>query len=134
MSDQHDRHAALKEVRRFTHGLKALVAFADELEELDRLATETAEVKLRLDALKKQEAEARERVAVAEKQATDRIAAGKVKASQLIADAERHAQQIASNAEAAAAQLSKDTAALAAAQAQLGQVRGELENLRARLN
>jgi cell division septum initiation protein DivIVA len=129
-----DRAQALKEVKRFVHQVKALVEFADNLEELDRLATETAETKTRLERLRTEEVELRARVDAAGKQASETVQAAKAKAAELVADAERRAGEITARAEATAAKLAADTTELTRVGASLQAMKAEVENLRSRFN
>jgi hypothetical protein len=123
-----------REAVRLAHQFRNLITFAEQVGEIAAWESTSAEIKQQLGQLQGEEAAARARIDTARAEATSIVETARAKAAALVADAERRAQRIAADAEAAAARLSKDTAALAAAQAQLGQVRGELEAIRSRFN
>ena len=60
MTDTADRVAAAQEIRRFFHGLRNVMALADDIEELAGIEKTIAETRQHLDALKQHDGKWRE--------------------------------------------------------------------------
>jgi uncharacterized coiled-coil DUF342 family protein len=129
-----DRHLVIKECKRLVKQYEHLSEFLNSIEALDGLERTAAETQTRLDQLKVEEAQIRERVDATAKQAADIIAAAKRKSDELIAAATRRADEKTAAAEAAAARLARDSDELTSVGAQLAAMRAEIDGLKAKFN
>jgi predicted nucleic acid-binding Zn-ribbon protein len=129
-----DKAQAVSEIRRFAKQLKAMLAFADELDDVAVLEQDANQTQARVDALRIEERTVTERIAALEIDGQSRHDAAIHQAEVIVQDAERiraegaeavnalkqeAAREIAAAREAAQAELAAVTAEIAAKQSDL---------------